>query len=233
MLFAQADSPWNSLEVVKLFVGVLSPAALLVFGLWLNRQLKRFELLQWSSQKVRSWAELSGQDAKTLPFWQARHRLRPMSEKVIERRLAVFQELAPLLNDLLCYFTYIGCWKELTPLEVVKLKRRIDKSVYVNAPLFPSSFIVRYNALIHECYSMFTGWGEDAKLRTQRQRRKQAAGSSWDQAWDACFVPENEATEPKRIREVYSEFMSYFAQELGVGVQAETVPAGHPPANIL
>ena len=43
---------WNSLEVVKLIVAAPTPLAVAALGWWLSRQLKRFEHLQWASQKA-------------------------------------------------------------------------------------------------------------------------------------------------------------------------------------
>ena len=195
-------SPWNSLEWAKLLVAVLTPISVIVFGFWLNRRLKRFEHLQWASQKV------------------------------IEKRLRVFEELAPLLNDILCYFTYIGCWKEFSPPDMVNLKRQADRIAYVNAPLFPADFLTHYNKFIGLCYGTYSGWGQDAKLRTQYRRRAEASSEKWLEEWAACFADENQCMDAKALRDAYGEFVAYFAKELGIGVRAEPVATGRPPANI-
>ncbi len=195
-------NPWNSLEIVKLVASLLTPIAVAVVGLWINRRLKKFEQLQWANQKV------------------------------VEKRLVVFDQIAPLLNDLLCYFTYVGCWKDLTPPDVVKLKRGLDRIAYVNAPLFPRAFLDRYNAFIGLCYRPFAGWTQDAKLRTPTERRKEAAGTSWKAEWDSCFAELSECYDPKKVQGAYSELVSYLACELGVGIQLESVPVGKIPFNI-
>src|SRR5438552_4634826 len=105
------QATWNSLEIVKLLVSGLTPIVVLIIGIWISRSLKRLEFLQWTNQKIT------------------------------EKRIAVFEELAPLLNDLLCYFTFVGCWKDLSPPELVKRKRLMDRIVNVNAPLFSKEFI--------------------------------------------------------------------------------------------
>ena len=201
MPIAQAQSPWNSLEAIKLIVSVLTPIILLLFGFWINRRIKRLESIQWANQKVT------------------------------ERRLRIFDELAPLLNDLLCYYTYIGLWKELTPPDVVSLKRKIDKIAYVNAPLFPAEFLTQFNNFMHKCYSTYAGWGEDAKLLSKFQRRKEAYGSEWKSDWETCFA-EDQETNPNSIRQAYCDFMAYFSQALGVGLQSDFVRSGDIPHNI-
>src|SRR5258708_428295 len=128
-------SVWTSLEVAKLIVSALTPFLLIIIGLWINRHLKSLDYLQWTNQKVT------------------------------EKRIAVFEELAPKLNDLLCYFTFIGCWKELNPPDVIGRKRDMDRIVHVNAPLFSREFVKNYDAFISSCYKTYTGWGRDAKLK--------------------------------------------------------------------
>jgi hypothetical protein len=95
----QNNSIWTSLEVVTLIAQLLTPVAVAGLGLYFTRIAKRFEHLQWRNQRL------------------------------IEKRIAIYDDLAPHFNDLLCYFTFVGCWKDLTPPEVVKLKRAVDKKV--------------------------------------------------------------------------------------------------------
>jgi hypothetical protein len=193
---------WNSLEIVKLLVSGLTPIVVLIIGIWISRSLKRLEFLQWTNQKIT------------------------------EKRIAVFEELAPLLNDLLCYFTFVGCWKDLSPPEVVKRKRLMDRIVNVNAPLFSKEFINAYNDFINLCYATYSGWGKDAKLRTAWQRRKEAAGGSWETTWSDCFANQPDCSDPKAVRSSYATLMSCFSRELGVGLMADHEPSGRIPANI-
>src|SRR5256885_5580381 len=101
---------WSWLEVAKLSASLLVPAALAALGIYIHRVTKQFEHLQWRSQKL------------------------------VEKRLGVYDDLAPQLDDLLCYFTYVGCWRDLDPPDVVALKRVVDKKVYLAAPLFSVEF---------------------------------------------------------------------------------------------
>jgi hypothetical protein len=73
-----ASSEWTSLEIVKLLAAFLTPVFLFVLGVMVTRAARRVESAQWASRKL------------------------------IERRLELHQKLAPLLNDLLCFFTWRG-----------------------------------------------------------------------------------------------------------------------------
>lgn len=205
LLLVQTSTPtdpvdlWNSLEIAKLIVSALTPVAVLVGGWWINRRLKKLEHSQWANQKL------------------------------IEKRIEVFDQVAPLLNDLLCYFTYIGCWKDLSPPEVVDLKRRTDRLFYVNSPLFSIKLRKLYEQFTGLCFSTFNTWGQDAQLRTHSTRRLQAIGNGWQSDWDSYFSSEN-APELVEIRSAYVALSSRLAQELGVGDMTET-PVSPVPVN--
>jgi hypothetical protein len=198
---AGSEPIWNSLEVMKLLVSALTPIAVLGFGFWFNRQLKQFEHLQWAHQKV------------------------------IEKRIKIYEENVPQLNDLLCYFSFVGCWKELTPPDVVKVKRTLDRTMHVNAPLFPEIVSELYQKFIGLCYQSYTGWGKDATLRTQFERRKAAAKDGWKPSWEAHFATDN-YPDPNEVRAAYAALVKGLAIELGIGLQRPHAPTGRAPVNI-
>ncbi len=131
------QSTWNSIEIIKIVIGVLTPLVLLFLGIWVNRIAKRVENTQWANQKL------------------------------IEKRIAIYDELAPLVNDLYCYYRGVGNYKKITPADVIDIKRKLDKRVYVYASLFSSEFLDIYKEFINSYFIPFGGErGEDAKLRT-------------------------------------------------------------------
>jgi hypothetical protein len=176
---------WNSLEVAKVLVAGLTPVFVAVAGFYLNRRLKSLEQAQWSQQKV------------------------------IERRITAYDQLAPLLNRLFCFFCYVGSWKESNPPEIISLKRKIDHFAYVSAPLFDGNFLRNYEALMDQCFSTFGKWGEDAKLRSLADRREQVAGADWDSSWNSCFSERAKSSEPDDIKVAYAGLMAYLAESIG------------------
>jgi hypothetical protein len=193
-------SPWNSLEVAKLLAGLLTPAALALFGVYIHRITKRFEDLQWRSQKL------------------------------IETRLKIYEDLAPQFNDLLCYFTYVGCWKELDPPAVVTLKRVMDKKIFLAAPLFSKSFFSACMEFQNLCFQTYTGWGRDALLRTQFQRRQETRPTDWNVEWNECFS--TSLSEPEAIRDAYKRVMQAFAADIGVHPSSVVPDSGGVPGFI-
>lgn len=76
---------WTGLDVVKLLVSALIPLAVVYAGYRVSRAASRLEAVQWANQPV------------------------------IQRRLDIFAEVAPKLNQLLCFALFIGGWKDITP----------------------------------------------------------------------------------------------------------------------
>lgn len=199
--------PWNSLEVMKLLVSGLTPVILAFIGLYLNRMLKKFEHRQWRNQKL------------------------------IEKRLNIYDDLAPLLNDLLCYYTYIGSWKDFTPEQIVEKKRIIDKKLYIAAPLFSKNFFSEIMTFINLCFKPFQGWGHNAKLLTATERRKEVFAKQgekeWDKKWDELFITNaNEVTDPQKIKESYFRIMKVFSDDIGLNENGTLDKSGRIPNNI-
>ena len=187
---------WNSLEVVKLIVGLLIPAALLFIGVWMDRRIKEFEHRQWSNQKV------------------------------IEKRLEVYEKLTPDINEMMCYFMRIGSWKEHNPTKIVDMKRDLDKIAHVYAPLFSPHFLEKYNEFMGTCFAMYRGDGKDAQLKTESQYYRDAFvgdeddDGNWHPEWDEYFTGAEEAVDRQDVRRVYQELVSVTARELGVGLES-------------
>ena len=194
------EPPWNSLEVAKLVGGLVTPAVLAGLGIYIHRVTKRFEHHQWRTQKL------------------------------IEKRLAVYDDLAPHFNDLLCYFTYVGCWKELDPPAVVALKRTMDKKIHLAAPLFGPEFFGACKYFQDLCFETYGGWGKDAQLRTHFERRQEARPDDWKVEWNDYFS--SEPSDPKAIKTAYVEVMKHFSADIGVHQAPTITHGGRIPNNI-
>lgn len=128
-------------------------------------------------------------------------------QKVIERRIKAYDELAQPLNQLFCFFCYVGSWKELDPPALVKLKRQLDQTAHTSAPPFD-------------------------QLRTLPDRRQEVAGKEWRADWDRCFAGRDEASEPSEVKTAYGELMAYLAGAIGaVGVDAHLLGSAKIPGN--
>lgn len=178
------SSHWSWLEVLKLGISAFTPVVLLFLGIWAQRAVKRFEHQQWRSQKL------------------------------IEKRIRVYEELAPELNCLLCYYIRVGNWRGLSPKAIINKKREIDKQIYLAKPLFSGQFFDICMKFMDLCFETYTGAGKDAKLRTTFEGRKRVFEGTWDPEWDYCFS--KSPTAEIAIHEGYESVMDVFSSELGV-----------------
>jgi hypothetical protein len=181
------------LEIVKLIVSLLTPIIILLVGIWVTQLAERFKAILWSNQKV------------------------------IEKRIVIYDELAPMLNDLYCYFQFVGNWKELTPPQILEIKRRLDKKAHLYAPLFSPAYLSLYNDFIHLCFETFVGPGLDARLRTPIASfdgdRKEVSTTQWNERWDEMFSDAEEVTSKNELKDKYKSLMSRFSRELGIGLK--------------
>ena len=142
------NTPWNSLEIVKLVLGVLTPLSVACLGWLVARRLKRLELVQWTNQRL------------------------------IEKRLALYDAVAPQLNALLCFYTWIGYWKDISPDDVIRAKRDLDRTFHIYRYLFDDDVYDAYHTYIHALFDVHTGGprcadpfaGPGARRRSQRAR---------------------------------------------------------------
>jgi hypothetical protein len=183
-----AASDWSSLEIAKLGVALLTPLLLVGLGFLVNRAGRRLEEAQWAGRKL------------------------------IERRLELHREMAPRLNDLLCFFTCKGHFREIDPPEAITRKRELDKIFFTNEQLFSEEFRLRYELFIEVLFRHFTGFGSNAKLRTDLAllKRERGAESRWDENWDKHFVEPAGASSRQDVDAAYNWLMSCFADDLGV-----------------
>ena len=181
---------WSSLELAKLVVGILTPVSVAVLAWFLNARLKRLDLIQWTNQKL------------------------------IEKRLAVYDLVAPQLNQLLCFFTWVGYWKDISPPQAIQAKRDLDKAFNIYRHLFDESVYISYQAYIHMLFETFTGPGHDAKIRSKIVSsdgdRKSHATYEWTEGWEASFTSDESIPQKADVRLTYRGLMEQLTRSFGV-----------------
>jgi hypothetical protein len=182
-----ASSGWNSLEVAKLIVSAVTPIVVVGLGVVISRAARRLEHADWANRTL------------------------------IERRLELYDKMAPLLNDLFCFFQFRGHFRDVEPPDAIAHKRQLDKIFYVNRFLMSEEFYRLYGDFISSCFKMHLGKGEDAKLRANKEDHREER-VSWNTEWDHYYVEdESEMRSRGTVREKYEDVMRCFAREIGVG----------------
>ena len=184
------EAPWNTLEIAKLAVGVLTPVSVAILAWFLNRRMKRLDLIQWSNQKL------------------------------IEKRIAVYDLVAPQLNLLLCFFTWVGYWKEISPQNAIQAKRDLDKAFNIYRHLFEADVYEAYQSYIHLLFETFIGPGHDARLRTKVKGvdgdRQYDGSYEWKAEWNDQFSTLDTIPSKNEIQRAYGALMSSLTRALGI-----------------
>jgi hypothetical protein len=184
--------PWTSLEIAKLIVGILTPLSVAAFGWFVSRRLKQLDLVLWNNQKL------------------------------IEKRLAVYDAAAPLLNKLLCFYTWVGYWKSISPEDVIAAKRELDRTLNIYRHLFDDEVYERYQAFIHTLFETYSGPGHDARIRSVIDspdgdgNRKRDGKYGWTSTWDAHFSDPAKKASNEDVRAGYERLMNELTRSLGV-----------------
>ena len=126
---------WTSLQIATLAVDALTPLTVAALGVFFARASRRIEQIQWANQIV------------------------------VTRRLDIFAQLAPGLNQLLCFATFVGGWKEIQPGQAIAIKRQPGRD-HVRQPgavLRPA--VRRLPPFMTALFAMYASTDADAHLR--------------------------------------------------------------------
>jgi hypothetical protein len=182
-------SHWNSLEIAKLIVGILTPIFLFVLGYMVTRAARGVEQAQWASRKL------------------------------IETRLELYEDMAPLLNDILVFFLLVGRFQEITPPEVIERKRKVDRIYHTHASLFSADFQKLYRSFITTCFDERGGGpGTPAPIRAWMPAQKWERKRKWQDDWDDGWFVEirEEVSSQEQVQAAYDALMNAFAIDVGV-----------------
>ncbi|HEX8265787.1 MAG TPA: hypothetical protein VF596_10300 [Pyrinomonadaceae bacterium] len=213
-------SLWNSLEIVKLLVSTLTPIVILWFGFMASDAQRINQQNYDETQRTNQRNFEESQRIAERNFQETQR----TSQRVIEKRIAIYDQIGTKLNDIYCYFMFVGNWKEIKPPEIVANKRTLDKIMYTYRPLFSDELFSSYNKFIDATFKPYTGMGNDAQLRTTVEERKLAAkrvGYAWKAEWNNRFTGEDKFLE---VDASYKELMTKIAAELGLSIKLSESP---------
>lgn len=191
---------WNSLEIAKIVVAVLTPLALFIFTYQVNK-----------TQSLNT-------DAKENEI-RKENQERERFAQVTKQRIQLWAEISPLMNDLYCYFLYVGHWKEISPEQALLTKRKLDKLIFSNSPFFSPEFLKKYNVFMSSAFKTANGWGQDAKLESSPIR-------DLDKGKEHMFerIGDGFAENTEKIYDSYFAWLTYAAKEMDLEVKPPPKP---------
>jgi hypothetical protein len=193
-------SSWTSLQVATLAVDALTPITVAGLGVLFTRTSRRIEQVQWANQTV------------------------------VTRRLDIFAQLAPGLNQLLCFATFVGSWKEIQPRQAIAIKRQLDETMYANKVLFSDQLFAAYYQFMTTLFATYAATDADAHLRapikTQWGDRRNMPW--WDEDSLASLFSQARATSIDSIQAAYDQLTERFRAELYVTHQTQPLLPTQP-----
>ena len=181
---------WNSVQIVTLVVDALTPITVVVLGVLFTRASRRIEQVQWANQTV------------------------------VTHRLNVFDKLAPGLNQLLCFATFVGGWKEIDPRKAIAIKRELDQIMYANKVLFSDELFAAYHRFMTVLFAMFAATGAAARVRAPIESKwgNRRELTWWNDVMGVLFT--DDAVGLEEIQAAYEELSQQFRADLYVTRQA-------------
>jgi len=135
-------------------------------------------------------------------------------------RIALLDEALPQLNSLYCYFVWVGDWKDLSPPEILSIKRRLDRLFYANRPFFSGDTLVKYEEFMEVLFKLHNEPGTNARLRTgltsRFGSREENYTGTWQDGWARSFAPEAERTSRQAVMYRHELLLSRLGEEVGV-----------------
>jgi hypothetical protein len=178
------EQVWNSLKIAIIIIAALAPFVIVILVFRYNRIIKRLEKKHETDQKI------------------------------VEKRIEIYDRIGPKLNEILSFYCYIGNWKEITPMDVIRLKRELDKEINTYAPLFSDDISKKYSEFIQLCFISFSGWEHEEKIKSLYELR-QENNVEWNDDWIAFFDTKN-VIDAIKMKERYNELMGVFKKDLSL-----------------
>jgi len=175
------DPIWIIIVFACMIIAILTPIIMLILAFRFSRSMKRMSKKQWSNQKI------------------------------VEKRLEIYDKMVPKLNDIYCFYCYIGNWNDITPMAVLRLKRELDKDMNIYASLFSENLSKKYMDFKQLCFVSMSGWEQDEKIKSYYELRQQN-NLDWDDGWIQYFDPNN-VVEAIKLKEKYDELIESFKED--------------------
>ena len=173
-----SEQIWSSLKIPIMIVAALAPIIIVFLVIRYNRIIKALNKKHQTNQRV------------------------------IEKRIEIYDRIGPKLNDILSFFCYSGNWKDLTPIDMMRLKKELDQDINTNAPLFPDDLSKKYTGFIYLCFVSHSCWEHKEKIKSLYEIRQEHM-VDWNDDWIPYFDTNN-VVEAIKFREAHNELKDYF-----------------------
>lgn len=179
----------ESIALAGVIVSAAIPIAVAYFGWVISKSVSQIEDSQWHSRKL------------------------------VEKKLELFDIIAPDLNLTYCFSVWIGYWKEVSPSDMIEAKRRLDKVVNIYRGILGEKFCKSYDEYIHTVFRTFTGRGRDALIKAYISGpdgdRRTDGRYEWIAEMETCFET-SDVPRKQVVREMYINVMTDLRDSIGL-----------------
>jgi hypothetical protein len=135
-----------------------------------------------------------------------------LNQALLNKRLSLFDEIAPQLNDIYCFYLGVGNWSDFNPTEIIKRKRAIDRVLHVNRYLFDETLTEQYRNFQDAYFELFVEVGQPAKLRLDVRFLRRQIGTALKDEWMSSISSDTGIVDEQR--EAYAALMDALAKEI-------------------
>ncbi len=135
-----------------------------------------------------------------------------LNQALLYKRLSFFEDVAPRLNDIHCFYQAVGHWAELDPKAVIERKRHIDRAMYINRHLFGDRLVDEYRNFEKEYFELFASAGRPARLRLDTDHVCKLIGEAFKPDWQAALSP-NRGSRAEQEK-AYENLMAFLGREV-------------------
>jgi hypothetical protein len=119
------------------------------------------------------------------------------------------------INTLFCFCRKVGLYRDKPPIEMIEVKRRLDRAAHTHRPFFDEAHFLRYQEFMDVCFLTHTGAGSFAKLRVDPADYRQEYGT-WEKEWDAAFVSDAaDRSSRETVTSRHDALLTSFAVQMG------------------
>jgi len=178
------DQIWDSLKIAIIIIALLAPVIIALLVFRYKRIIKALKLKQETNQRK------------------------------VEKRIEIYDRIGPILNDIINFYCYTGNWKEITPPNLIQLKKVLDKEINIATPLFSDDLSIKYSDFIFVCFVSFSGWEHKEKIKSLYEFRQEHS-AEWKEDW-VQFFDTNNVVDAIMMKERYDELMGFFNEEINI-----------------
>jgi hypothetical protein len=171
------------MEIAKLIASFLTPLTIALVGLLVQRTL---------AAQNRAWQ---------------------LEDRLIAKRMDIYEKIAEDLNRIYCYVMDVGDFKDETPDAILAAKRSVDRVMFIYQAIWSEETFKHFNEYMDSSFAHFQGVGEDAKIRAKVLEKKASRlkrAKKWPANWDARFTDERDPAH----RGKHQELMNSISKDL-------------------